>query len=39
MPGLVASVPTFTTPTWVAAAQSTAKFDGDIVRLGLNYKF
>jgi outer membrane immunogenic protein len=24
---------------WVASAQSTAKFNGDIVRLGLNYKF
>jgi outer membrane immunogenic protein len=26
-------------PLWIASAQSTAKFNGDIVRLGLNYKF
>jgi len=39
LPNLVANVPTFAVPTWVASAQSTAKFNGDIVRLGLNYKF
>ena len=38
LPGLVANVPTFPSPTWTATAQSTAKFNGDIVRLGLNYK-
>lgn len=39
LPNLVANVPTFPSPTWVAAAQSTANFNGNIVRLGLNYKF
>jgi outer membrane immunogenic protein len=39
LPGLVANAPTFPAPTWVAAAQSTAKFNGSIARLGLNYKF
>jgi outer membrane immunogenic protein len=39
LPGLVANVATQPAPTWVAAAQSTAKFNGDIVRLGLNYRF
>jgi outer membrane immunogenic protein len=39
LPNLVANVSGFAAPTWVASAQSTAKFNGDIVRLGLNYKF
>jgi outer membrane immunogenic protein len=39
LPNLVANVPGVIAPTWVASAQSTAKFNGDIVRLGLNYKF
>jgi outer membrane immunogenic protein len=39
LPGLVANVPTFPAPTWTAGAQSTANFNGNIVRLGLNYKF
>jgi outer membrane immunogenic protein len=40
LPNLVANVPGVVGPTtWVASAQSTAKFNGDIVRLGLNYKF
>jgi outer membrane immunogenic protein len=39
LPNLVGNAPPFAVPTWVASAQSTAKFNGDIVRLGLNYKF
>jgi outer membrane immunogenic protein len=38
LPGLAATVPTFASPAWTAAAQSTANFNGNIVRLGLNYK-
>jgi outer membrane immunogenic protein len=39
LPNLVANIPTFPIPTWVASAQSTTRFDGNILRLGLNYKF
>jgi outer membrane immunogenic protein len=39
LPNLVATLPVIPSPIWVAAAQSTANFNGNIVRLGLNYKF
>jgi outer membrane immunogenic protein len=39
MPNLVANAPGFASPTWVASAASSARFTGNIARLGLNYKF
>jgi outer membrane immunogenic protein len=39
LPNLVANAPTFAAPTWVVGAQSTTRFNGSIIRLGLNYKF
>jgi outer membrane immunogenic protein len=39
LPNLVANVPTFAAPTWVASAGSSARFNGNIVRIGVNYKF
>jgi outer membrane immunogenic protein len=39
LPNLVANVPTFAAPSWTASAASSAHFAGNIVRVGLNYKF
>jgi outer membrane immunogenic protein len=39
LPNLVANAPTFPAPTWTASAASSARFNGNIVRVGLNYKF
>ncbi len=39
LPNLVANVAVLPAPIWVTGAQSTANFNGNIVRLGLNYKF
>jgi outer membrane immunogenic protein len=39
LPNLVANVPTFPAPTWTASAASSTHFAGNIVRVGLNYKF
>jgi outer membrane immunogenic protein len=39
LPNLVANVPGFAAPTWTASAASSAHFAGNIVRVGLNYKF
>jgi outer membrane immunogenic protein len=38
---LVATAPSFAIAgtSWIAAAQSTARFDGGIARVGLNYRF
>ncbi len=36
---LVANAPGFPSPTWTANAQSTTKFNGNIVRMGVNYHF
>ena len=38
---LVATAPTFAFvgPSWIAAAQSTARFNGSVARVGLNYRF
>jgi outer membrane immunogenic protein len=38
---LVATSPSFAPagPSWIIASQSTARFNGSIARLGLNYKF
>jgi outer membrane immunogenic protein len=38
LPNLVASVPS-ASPAWTASAASSARFNGNIVRVGLNYKF
>jgi outer membrane immunogenic protein len=39
-PNLVANAPTFPPPTWIAAVQqSSLRINGNIVRVGLNYKF
>jgi outer membrane immunogenic protein len=39
LPNLVANVPTFAAPTWTASAASSTRFAGNILRVGLNYKF
>jgi outer membrane immunogenic protein len=39
LPNLVANVPTFPAPTWTASAASSTHFAGNILRVGLNYKF
>jgi outer membrane immunogenic protein len=39
MPNLVANAPGFPASTWVASAASSARFTGNIARVGLNYKF
>jgi outer membrane immunogenic protein len=39
LPNLVANAPTFPAPTWTASAASSAHFNGNIVRVGANYKF
>jgi outer membrane immunogenic protein len=36
---LVANAPGFPSPTWTATGQSTTKFDGNILRVGVNYHF
>lgn len=36
---LVANAPGFPAPTWIVNAQSTTHFDGNIVRVGLDYHF
>jgi outer membrane immunogenic protein len=38
LPNLVANVP-LALPAWTASAVSSARFNGNIVRVGLNYKF
>ena len=38
LPNLVANVP-FAAPAWTASAASSARFNGNVVRVGLNYKF
>jgi outer membrane immunogenic protein len=39
LPNLVANAPGFAAPTWTASAASSAHFAGNILRVGLNYKF
>jgi outer membrane immunogenic protein len=36
---LVANAPGFAQPTWVASAQTRTRFDGHIIRAGVNYHF